>query len=139
MEEPQLQPSITYSYDTLPPLSLSVDYDHPGLSDSLPSLTLTPTGSLSADPDPPVSYAVFRNQINDVAGESMEVPTTEFFSLDVVAAPSVPDVANSPSLAEPECSEKAWFNVGRQFRSPMLQLHKGSFIVLVILFVIWVI
>ncbi|XP_078168736.1 nucleotidyltransferase family protein isoform X2 [Carex rostrata] len=128
MEEPQHQPSINYSYDTLLPLSLSVDYDRPGLSDSLPPLTLTltptPTGSLSTDSDPSVPYAVFRNQINDVAGESMEVPTTEFFSLDVVAAPSVPDVANSPSLAEPECSEKAWFNVGRQFRSPMLQLHK---------------
>lgn len=149
MEEPRPQPPITYSYDPFAPLSLPADSDHPALYvyDSLPSLTLTltptptptPTASSSVDPDPPASYAVYRNQITDVAGESMGVSATDFFSLDVVAPTSAPaSPSNDPlvgnsSSDEPECSEKAWFTAGRRFRSPMLQLHRGSFLVLVIL------
>ncbi|KAJ3704269.1 hypothetical protein LUZ61_007974 [Rhynchospora tenuis] len=120
MEQQQDQPSIAYSYDTLAPLSLSSVI----LYDSLPSLT----PSASHIPDPPAPYAVFRNQITDVAGESTEVPSTDFFSLDVVAATPAPDTddpaALNSALDEPECSEKAWFRVGRRFKSPMLQLHK---------------
>ncbi|KAJ3683299.1 hypothetical protein LUZ60_013526 [Juncus effusus] len=115
-----------YSYDALPPLFFSEDPQ--------------PEETAATLAEPPASYSVYRNQITDEGGKELsDIPSAAFFSLDVVSRPVREENAEvfDPLALDDEveeepvvvkaaavASEKAWFRLGRRFRSPMLQLHK---------------
>lgn len=84
-------------------------------------------------------YAVFRRQITSQKGSAACAPATDYFSLD----PSVDGVDSGPDERPEESPsslfvsrtaeekiitpELGWFRAGSRFRSPMVQLHKGSY------------
>ena len=123
MEE-ELQNPETILYETLSPLSLS---------DSVQSPV---TDSNHLEP-----YSVYRNEISLSTLECplVETTTIDFFSLDVAtessqrdsppAALRTPVVEAEPKtpvrLSEPKL-ESGWFRGNCKFKSPMLQLHKGT-------------
>lgn len=82
-------------------------------------------------PDPTESYAVFRNQITSPADSFADIPVADYFSLDVAAdnprreeTPPPPPAFRAPEGNQ--ALEMAWFRAGSRFKSPMLQLHKGT-------------
>lgn len=126
MEEP---PTQSFLYETLPALSL-------------------PTPNQSPPPPEDLEpYSVFRNEITLSTPHCAPFDTAapDFFSLNVVADEPNPIRASSSSdlLAEPwpplhqsepttpapqePKLESGWFRGHCKFRSPMLQLHKGTF------------
>lgn len=119
-------------YETLSPLSASAattTTDHP-----------PPPSSDDSEP-----YVVFRNQISlsSIHLPSPVTAATDYFSLDVRADEDEPNVAliSTPLPAEtpvrtrvPERTlEGGWFRSNCRFKSPMLQLHKGSDFALLLL------
>lgn len=114
----------TILYTTLTPLSLAAD-------DSL-------------DSDNHGQYSVFRNEISLDTPQVNSVYSTaqDFFSLDVAGeaedalpepvTPAEPKKAalepelKTPALGPEPTLESGWFRGNCKFRSPMLQLHKGS-------------
>ncbi|KAH0468145.1 hypothetical protein IEQ34_003178 [Dendrobium chrysotoxum] len=108
--------SISYVYETLDPLGFSGEHD----------------------PDATGSYAVFRSEVTASADLIVDIPVSDYFSLDVSgdSPPCVLDESlplqsvstaaapGSPEAACPVTSESTWFRAGSRFRSPMLQLHK---------------
>lgn len=111
--------SQSFLYETLGPISV-----------------VTAVQSQTTDEDEP--YSVFRNEIS-LDNLQCVSPTTaapDFFSLDVgvdeieplSASPVTPSVAElaTPVLEAERSLESGWFRGNRKFRSPMLQLHKGT-------------
>ncbi|RWW33461.1 hypothetical protein GW17_00001827 [Ensete ventricosum] len=99
------------------------------LYDTFGSLGFT----VESDPDldPAQSYEVFRNHVTSSADTFAEIPTTDYFSLDVaIASPSADETPPPSSVPrggdDGRASELAWFRAGSRFKSPMLQLHKGK-------------
>ncbi|XP_020704686.1 terminal nucleotidyltransferase 4A isoform X1 [Dendrobium catenatum] len=108
--------SISYIYETLDPLGFSEEHD----------------------PDATGSYAVFRSEVTASADLIVDIPVSDYFSLDVsgdspqceldeslpLQSVSTAAAPGSPEAACPVTSESTWFRAGSRFRSPMLQLHK---------------
>ncbi|KAL0925699.1 hypothetical protein M5K25_004065 [Dendrobium thyrsiflorum] len=108
--------SISYIYETLDPLGFSGEHD----------------------PDATGSYAVYRSEVTASADLIVDIPVSDYFSLDVsgdspqcvldeslpLQSVSTAAAPGSPEAACPVTSESTWFRAGSQFRSPMLQLHK---------------
>lgn len=116
MEEEQDQPQIaeTILYDTISPLVLTAD-DSPDSDD----------------------YSVFRNEItlSTPQCDSSYSTAPDFFSLDVAGEdsdgdplpePVTPVQPKTPALVTEPKLESGWFRGNCKFRSPMLQLHKGT-------------
>lgn len=118
-----------FLYETLTPLSTSNNSNSP-----------PPLSSSSSEP-----YVVFRNEISldsIIPSATPNTSTTDYFSLDVAdddnaeAAP-VFEIFTPLQSREPERTlEGNWFRADSRFKSPMLQLHKGSFLNYSIIFVI---
>jgi len=124
MEEQSLTIPETFVYDTLSPLALSAAADSPS-------------------PDHREPYSVFRNEIsvNTPQCASPTTATVDFFSLDVASEASGHDSLPEPLAAAPEPKtptpappepklESVWFGGNCKFKSPMLQLHKGSLLII---------
>jgi non-canonical poly(A) RNA polymerase PAPD5/7 len=122
-------------YDTLPGLTLDFSPE-----EALDAPSSYPAAAAAEDAT--ATYAVFRNEITAAGDALVDIPATDFFSLDVSAAGKAAPASPSSSVAWPagaatpssslakaeqpaQGSERAWFRGGRRFRSPMLQLHKG--------------
>jgi non-canonical poly(A) RNA polymerase PAPD5/7 len=113
MEEENTQ---TVLYETLSPLSLSIS-GHSPLSDDLKP------------------YSVFRNEISLAVlnPDSRETAAPDYFSLDVggedserIAAAPEPEPKTPAREAATPTLERGWFRGNCRFKSPMLQLHKGT-------------
>ena len=127
MEE-QEHPPIpeTFLYETLSPLSLSAAAADGGAGGDSP---------LADHVEP---YSVFRNEISlsEFPCPSPDSAAIDFFSLDVAAEASgrdslpppvvVAEEPKTPALAPEPKLECGWFRGNCKFRSPMLQLHKGT-------------
>lgn len=107
----------TIVYTTTTPLSLTAD-DFP-------------------DSDNHDQCSVFRNVISLDTPQCDSVYSTapDFFSLDVadegeaedpIPEPVTPAEPKTPALAPEPTLESGWFRGNCKFRSPMLQLHKGT-------------
>lgn len=108
--------SINYVYEALEPLGFSGELDS----------------------EPSGSYAVFRSEITASADLVVDIPVSDYFSLEVsgdspdctldeslpLSSVSTAAAPFSPEAARPVTSESTWFCAGSRFRSPMLQLHK---------------
>ncbi|XP_047057031.1 terminal nucleotidyltransferase 4B-like [Lolium rigidum] len=125
-------------YDTLPGLTLDFTPEE-ALDAAEPQPSSYPAAAAAEDAT--ATYAVFRNEITAAGDALVDIPATDFFSLDVSAAGKAVPASPSSSAARPagaatpssslakaeqpaQGSERAWFRGGRRFRSPMLQLHK---------------
>lgn len=121
MEEEQEHQQIpeTFVYETLSPLSLS-----------------SPAAAAD-DSDNLEQYSVFRNEISLSTPQCASPYSTapDFFSLDVAGElsggdplpePVTPAEPKTPALAPEPKLESGWFRGNCKFRSPMLQLHKGT-------------
>ncbi|XP_020597048.1 non-canonical poly(A) RNA polymerase PAPD5 [Phalaenopsis equestris] len=104
--------SISYVYETLDPLGFSS-----GEHDTVAS----------------GSYAVFRSEITTSADLVVDIPVSDYFSLDVPVVSTLAEALPFPSVSTavtpcpPEearavTAESTWFRAGCRFRSPML--HK---------------
>lgn len=133
--------ATTFVYDTLPGLTLAFSPEE--VIDNGAELLPVPAVSWEDEGDAAATYAVFRNEITADGDPLKDIPAADFFSLDVSAC--VEDEPGSPQTPAPasvveatpsgsraaderpaQGSERAWFRGGRRFRSPMLQLHKGT-------------
>lgn len=101
------------------------------LYDTVCSLAYSP----EVDPHPTESYSVFRNHITSSAGSFSEIVATDYLSIDPISTVELPAPLGTPSWASVpapigadhgRASELAWFRAGCRFKSPMLQLHKGT-------------
>lgn len=140
--------TTNYVYDALPGLTLDFppeeDLDGDG-AEPHPAALAAARQEQDED-DATATYAVFRNEITAAGDALVDIPAADFFSLHVPAsveaeAEAEPASPRTPvpaaAAATPSSSraaeeqpaqglESAWFRGGRQFRSPMLQLHKGE-------------
>lgn len=119
MEDENFDNTQTIMYETLSPLYLS-----------------TPNQSPVSDELEP--YSIFRNEISlsTLQCTSPDTAAPDFFSLDV----SKDDASERDSFSEPVAAtkpktpipvsepklESGWFRGNCKFKSPMLQLHKGT-------------
>ncbi|CAM0882063.1 unnamed protein product [Alopecurus aequalis] len=136
--------AVACVYNTLPGLTLDFSPEEAldtAESQSSPYPAAIALTAAAAEENAAATYAVFRNEITAAGDALVDIPATDFFSLDVSAAVKAEQASPSSVAARPtgaatpssslapaeqpaQGSERAWFQGGRRFRSPMLQLHK---------------
>ncbi|PKA47193.1 DNA polymerase sigma subunit [Apostasia shenzhenica] len=110
--------SASYAYDTLAPLEYSNE---------------------ASPDDASASYFVLRSQITSTVDLAVDIPVSDYLSLDVSSNSPCGDLEESHPVASAAtstataerlletvrpASESSWFRSGSRFKSPMLQLHK---------------
>jgi non-canonical poly(A) RNA polymerase PAPD5/7 len=122
---------------------MEVDQENLQIPETIVYTTLSPL-PLTTDDSPDDSsnheqYSVFRNEISLDTPQVDSIYSTapDFFSLDVneeaepeaenpLPEPITPVEPKTPAIENEPTLEGGWFRGNCKFRSPMLQLHKGS-------------